>query len=448
MLKRKYLNDNLGNFAIKLALLAPLLLISLGVAIDTSRLVSAKQKLQYATDSSALGVARAYQNIDTEQTVQNITVRKTPDDTIVMNTKSKLEPIFIQIFGYPKLEVSAASEVNIFQNIKTEVALVVDHSGSLKGNGGFTHLSNALDVFMDSITEQNDMGDLYVSFLPWAGTVNVGNEHSSWLKNYDSDLFGDDNWHGCMMARKNDLDLTDNPPIGSDKFEPFAWPSDVWNDWQDKPVDEYIDYPTEINIPSLGPNAGCSVEMVPLTNKRDKIQVAMDEYKASISNRIGTLTPIAMAWAQRALSPKWRGYWKGPTPPNLPTNEGNKIIVFLSDGNAYWRLSESKNPDFSPYGYLSENQLNIKNPKSKPNRTKQLRKAMNKRFLQICDNIKAEGVQIYTIGYALNKKSAKVYQDCATSKSHFFHSPASSQISETFKSIATEIVESQTRLVN
>jgi len=61
MLKRKYLNDNLGTFAIKLALLAPLLLLSLGVAIDTSRLVSAKQKLQFATDSSALGVARAYQ---------------------------------------------------------------------------------------------------------------------------------------------------------------------------------------------------------------------------------------------------------------------------------------------------------------------------------------------------------------------------------------------------
>jgi len=55
MWKQKYLNDNLGTFAIKLALLAPLLLL------DTSRLVSAKQKLQFATDSSALSTARAYQ---------------------------------------------------------------------------------------------------------------------------------------------------------------------------------------------------------------------------------------------------------------------------------------------------------------------------------------------------------------------------------------------------
>jgi len=362
-----------------------------------------------------------------------------------MNTKSKLEPIFIQIFGYPKLEVSAASEVNIFQNIKTEVALVVDHSGSLKGNGGFTHLSDALDVFMDSITQQNDMGDLYLSFLPWAGTVNVGDEHTAWLNNYNPALFGDDNWHGRMMARNNNQDLTDNPPIGSDKFEPFLWPSDLSNDWKDEPVHTYIDYPTEIKTPVLGPNAGCGIKMVPLTNRRDNIQPAVTEYQSTISNAVGTFSPVAMAWAHRALSPKWRGYWKGPTPSNLPTNEGNKIIVFLSDGHAYWRFAGSKKtPDFSPYGYPSDNWLNIK----KPTQGKQITKAMNERFLQICDNIKADGVQIYTIGYALRKKDAKIYQDCATSDAHFFHSPASSQISETFKSIATEIVESQTRIVN
>jgi len=196
--------------------------------------------------------------------------------------------------------------------------LVVDHSGSLIGNGGYSHLSTALDVFLDNVTDKNDMGDLFVSFIPWAGSVNIGSSNTSWLNAYDSSIFGPDNWHGCVMSRNSGRDLTDEPPFGAGRFDPYAWPSDSINNWAGRPVADYADYTPFIGDESIGPNSGCSVEMVPLTNKRADIEHGVDIYQNNIVSRTGTFTPHALVWGHRALSPKWRTYWSAPLQARSP----------------------------------------------------------------------------------------------------------------------------------
>lgn len=116
----------------------------------------------------------------------------------------------------------------------------------------------------------------------------------------------------------------------------------------------------------------------------------------------------------------------------------------MSDGLAEWNGAGGSNPEYSPYGCPSDNFLELDNPKD----TTQIRTEMESRFVKICDNIKAQGIEIYTIGYAMSEIRTHIYEQCASSPQDFYYSPASSQISTVFQNIAKKVLEKETRIIN
>ena len=461
----QYVQDKSGVFSIKFALGMTCCLYCVGIAMDVSRLISAKQKLQDNTDAAALYAAKliydganSYQsktrimfekNQPADMNLKELQIDNSAEVSVKVNSHVTLKPLFINIFDFPKLEVRSSSTAVIWEERATEIALVMDHTGSLEARDIYDDLVDGLDVFMDEIGPSDYLDDIYISFIPWASTVNVGAEHAGWINNYDPALFGGDDWHGCVEARHNGMDLTDTPPTSFDtRFEPYAWPSDSMNDWAGEPVSDYEDYrpyPDPGGHSVIGPNRGCSPEMVPLTNRKSNLLPAIREYQGSISaGATGTFSSVGMVWGYRALSSKWKGYWKGSTPSNFPSENGRKIAIVLSDGQAgWWKVHE---PDrYSAFGYANENFLNV----TKPRHFDTVKREMTSRFLEVCSNMKADGIEIITISYGADSGAAKMMEQCATSPSFYYESPGTPRISEIFSELAKEISQnSGPRIIN
>ena len=470
---QRYLTETSGVFALKLALVIAPVLIAVGMAIDVSRLTAEKQALQDATDSAVLNAAKAfevmmsdpnkgetfyrtaaesvfYENIDLKPSLAvgkpNVYLGKV--DTVVVEATARVKPHFMQIFGYPKLSVSAESHAAIPQNQVVEVALIADHSGSLATNGGgnFVALGDALDVFVDEISPENDMGNLYVSFIPWSGTVNVGRHRTSWINTYHKNDFGKGEWGGCVRARWDGLDVTDTPPSTGKKFDVFAWPSDQHNDWKGLSAENYVSispYPDQKSL--RGPNQSCDNELLSLTNNKAELATKVTEYKTTINQKIGTLSPWAMVWGWRTLSPRWKGLWGGSTPSYLPDAGSKKIAIFLSDGIVNWDRRTNLGY-YSPYGYVSEDFLGVV-ANGLENSTANRNAEMVNRFWDVCDTMKSEGIEIITIGYVVNDDGADTMRACATSPSHYYHAPDRATIKKVFSDIAAKMRKAEVRLV-
>ena len=471
---QRYLTETRGVFALKFALLTVPMLIATGMAIDVSRLTVEKQALQDATDSSALAAATAYakmlsdpsydetffktaseavfrENVSREPSLQidNHVVHMNDAGALVVRAQATVKPHFAQVFGYPKLSVSAESHAALPQSQIVEVALITDHSGSLttaKGGRNFAALGNALDMFVDEISPSNNMGNIYVSFIPWAGTVNIGENRTSWINDYDQTIFGEGKWGGCVRARWGGLDVTDTPPSSGNKFDVFAWPDDQHNDWEGLSADRYVSispYPYERTL--RGPNHSCDNEILSLTNNKAELVAKIAEYKSHINHDIGSFHPWAMAWGYRTLSPKWKGLWGGPTPSNLPASGSKKVAIFLSDGLLKWNHPSSLGY-YSPYGYVAEDFLGVV-ANGQDNTMSNRHAEMKKRFFEVCDNMKRDGIEVISIAYVFGKQDDEFMRSCATSPNHYFSAKDEASIKAVFSDIAANMTEGEVRLV-
>lgn len=205
---------------------------------------------------------------------------------------------------------------------------------------------------------------------------------------------------------------------------------------------------------SKGPNADCTREAIlPLTND-----------PASVINKItamqaegGTNIHEGAAWGFRALS------------PGEPFAEGseyeeatNKVLIIMTDGEntAYnlphtgWQTNycDPKITDltgscyYSAYGWPRNDSMSV--PRLGPMGTanSNLVNQMNERTSQTCENAKARGIVVYTIGLstdAVSQSSPTVVQtmlrNCASSpdRAHLPTSP--SQLKSVFARIANEL---------
>ncbi len=460
----QYLQSNSGVFAIKMALLLPVFLIVVGFAIDQTRLISAHSLAQDAVDSAALNAAKLYSEDNpkyvrsarknmksnllgrnSQITLTQFSVEPTDRNTVIAKAKGSLKPMFITIFGYPRLDLAVTSEVAYKQAPVIEIALVVDHTASLLYYRAFDELVDALGVFVDEIAGNNeDMGRLYISFIPFGGTVNVGPDKTRWLKTYSPSSYYPGEWGGCVMARRYGHDVTDATPVGNRKFKPYIWKNDVtYNDWNAKsdPSTFYGIHPRNrghVGI-EFGPNKGCENPLLSLTNRRSNVINAIKTYEKTMVRTIGTFTPVGIVWGHRTLSPKWRGLWRGPTPSNLPARSSKKYMIFLTDGEPRWNYLDPKkypgNGHYSVYGFPDENGLGIKNTRNHY----QVRNALTQKLVKACENAKKSNITMYTIAYVIPAGNRKALKKCASREDTFFDTPSKSQIEKVFRQIATEI---------
>ena len=506
-----------GSVTIMTGLLAIPLIAMTGVAIDLARVWLAKSRLQMSLDAAVLVVAKSLSTGGTSADGLSLfwanwgrtsgssmvgflgATATTPvvhnpapggvAGSIQLTSSATVTPTLLNVMGIGPVTVSAASTAQTAA-YGLELALVLDNTGSMAGSS-ITSLISASNQLLGILYGGSDtQPHLWVSVVPFAAAVNIGNSHTGWLVagSLNQPAYSPSSWMGCTMARTantgatNGDDFNDTPPSAGHYFEPFLYPSTYhvypsaagiqyttgtgknkqthtyWypgdNDWQASTWTKTGNEPDSSNN-SVGPNLDCpSLPILPETASKAAVTTVINQMVPVY--RGGTFINLGLQAGWWTLSPNWQGLWGDPNMPlayNTPYMK--KVIVLMTDGNNEWydwpdgvpgqtpptappagvpAWTADGDADFTAYGRLKTNTrgLSVTNPTT----------TLNTWMSQMCTTIKQNGIIIYTILFNnSDSATATLFQNCASPgpPSHYFNSPTGADLQSAFTQIGQEL---------
>lgn len=453
------LRDRRGTTAAIFGLALLPLMAGIGVAVDSAFGFMVKNRMSKALDAAGLAAgkvvfsqnmqadAQEYFNANYPQDYLGSTLSSLDVDVdqsrelITLTAEAKVPTNIMNLFGYSELTVRARTVIRR-TNRGAEVALVMDNTGSMRSGSKMTAMKAAArDLVQILFGSDPVLPDLWVTLVPYAATVNIGSGRLNWLDPADKvfaspDPFYPSTWKGCVEARSAGLDETDDPP-GHTPFTSFLYEADVDNVWP--PLDES----NAAQNNGTGPNLGCGPAITPLINEKAEILDAIDEMQPW--HRGGTAGNLGLVWGWRALSPRWTGLWGGHTPNQLPLPYDeplmDKVVVVLTDGQNQFYDWPNHSPnggdgpdgsDHTAYGRLHQFGFAT---------LQDGREELDDRFARICDDMKNEGIILYTItfGSTPDSDTQDLYRNCASQPANYFHSPDNQALAQTFQSIGQQL---------
>lgn len=425
-----------GAVAIILALAIIPLILGLGIAVDSGLAYSAQSRLQGALDSAALAGAKKL-GADVEEMKAEARIffnSNYPDDylggrvvdfdasfnattrELTIDATVEVPTSFMRIAGI--LTVDVQVEARAQQHLAgIELALVLDITGSMNlidpsGGTKLETLKGASEILLDVLYGENETAnDVSVSVVPYNSMVNVGNDRTNWLNGFDEDDFEPDEWKGCVEARSGTMDR-DDTPLSTEELTAMLWP----------PVGSLFNA-------SNDPNAFCpDSEVLPLTEEKS---VVADHIDAMVADG-ATLTTVGFVWGWRTISPQWQSAWDlDDRPVNYNDEAIKKAIVFMTDGIT---VIHSDDRYYNAYGFTEDGRLGTTSASGATSEA-------DDRLLESCTLAKEQGIEVFTVMYALdNATIEQLYRACASSSDHFFDAPNGPQLEAAFENIAGRLV--------
>lgn len=495
---RDFSRSESGSALVMVSLATFMLLAATGMAIDLGRVQVVQSRLSSALDAAGLaaGTVANSGNINTTatkyfnanfpanymgSTIQPVVIVPNANNTVLtLDVQGTVPMTFMKLFNINTVAVSAHSEVTR-ANLGMELVLVFDVTGSMSQiiSGSLTKLQAAknashtlLNILYGSSTT---LPNLWVSLVPFSQAVNIGTTQAR--NNWTAQTVfnwgpAPNTWGGCVEARAaGDLDTTDDPPVIANPatlFPKYYYPCNSDTGTNDNDTNAWhgtnssssggnpawgncqftsggsTTYRTPFSTNTRGPNLYCPPMLTSLTKTKATIDTKIDQLTA----QGGTEIVLGMAWAWRMLSPRWNASWNDPAldadmiadqlpkPYNTPLM--NKVVVLLTDGDndISWDV-------YTAYGYPNPNpnQLGVNPPcvtgSSYMSNCAAIEAELNTRMTQVCTNMKAQGIIIYTVafGSSISTPTQTLLQGCATKPEYYFYSPTGSSLQTAFQTI-------------
>lgn len=420
----RFRDDQRGNVIMIFGLsLVPLMGV-IGVAVDYSRASRVRQTLSSAVDSAALMAARDAQTLTDAQLTERInnwmkanlpadvqdqftgasvTIDRTAR-TVKIVANGSVPATVAQVLGTTTMPVSTVSQSTWGTNT-IELALVLDNTGSMSQNNKMTALKQAakdLVTIMQNATQETDQ--IRISIVPFATQVRIDRS------------FQNEQWMRYGATRQTNCKNVFNWSTGkyetqctTETMTKSIWAQSTEGCIQDR--DKNYDTTDDYSFASIAqqyPAYWCAVsslaQVMPLTSNWSALNARID----AMTPTGNTNVTIGAVWGWATLS------------PNAPFTEGKaynqprlkKYMILLTDGD------------------------------NTQNRTNDPQSEIDNRTKMACSNIKASGIQVYTI--RVMDGNATLLRNCASSANMYYEVTSASQLSPIFKSIAAEI--SQVRL--
>lgn len=427
--------DESGVSVIVFALTLPVMLAASGVAVDLAQAYNVKVRLGNALDKAALAAGTVSgSNEEVEARILEFVRANYPEGSlgeavniiasvnemsINVTAEARVDTIFMRIFGYDQITVSEESEV-IRELSGVEVVLVLDVTGSMAGNN-IRALRTASQDFMEIMFSRiSDEEYIRVGIVPFSNSVNVGayGLNDGFVRRPSSDSYispasniqysstngSTTQWKGCIVEDPFDgTDVTDT----SKTWDMYRWPRTCTK------------YDKKGNCTSWSGNANnlcTNLRILPLTNDR----AALDNMVAQLTdtNAVGnTYGNIGMVWGWRVIS------------PDPPFSEGSeygdpdwsKAVIMMTDGD------NTMDGTYSAYGRTSSHGMRASD--------------LNDRFAETCENMKQEGITVYTITFqsGISNATRQIFRTCATSPDHYFNAPSNDDLRSAFRRIANQL---------
>jgi Flp pilus assembly protein TadG len=441
---RRFAGANQGNIAVIFTFACVPLISFVGVAIDYSRVNSARSSMQAALDSTALMVSKdlssgiitssqvsakaqayfsaLYTNTDAKSVSVSATYTASSSmgSTILVTGSGTVTTDFMKLAGFPSLNFTTSSTA-AWGNVRMRVAMALDNTGSMASDGKIAALRTAANNLVDQLSAlAKNQGDVYISVIPFAQDVNIGaaNYNENWIDWTDWDAANGTNvcngrnkygnctgytwtpanhntWTGCVTDRTQPYDTQNTTPAIANVATLF-------------PADEYYENGETYCKPGNNPPLQ---QIMPLSYDWPTLKSRI----SAMQPTGGTNQPIGLAWAWQSL--------QQASPMNAPAEDPNytyaHAIILLSDG----LNTEDRWP---AYG----------------NGQTQYGGQIDARQRILCDNIKAQGVTIYTIQVNTSSPpdpTSSVLQYCAGGSQNFYLLYSASQVITAFNSIGTSL---------
>jgi Flp pilus assembly protein TadG len=490
-----------GNVAITFAIAAIPILGAVGAAVDYSRANDVKAKLQAAIDATALMISKeAATDTSTElQTnasnyffamfkppgVKDVTINAVYTGngatSLIINATASVPTTIAQIFGIDAINLTA-STTSKWGETRLRVALVLDNTGSMGSAGKLDALKTATGNLLTQLQNAATVpDDVYVSIVPFVKDVSVdpSNYNASWIywgtSTQDPGLTDNNSWDAqngactisgkssrssctsagtCSISGNNSQSSCTSATTQSCSipkwttknkcqnkggtwtttagvWTPGAWTPKTHNstNWNgcitDRgtptgPVGNSAGYDQDVTAPTSDPAtlfpaeqySSCPQAIMGLNYN----WTAMNALVSNMTANGNTNQPIGLVWGWQTLV--------GGGPFTAPTMDPNykykQVIILLSDGmNTQDRWSSSQNfIDNRMYDSLNGNGT--------------------------CANIKAAGIEIYTIQVNTGSDpTSTLLQNCASNSAgttdHFYLLTSASQIITVFNQIGTAL---------
>ena len=440
---RKFVRNQGGNVGIIFALAAVPAFALMGGIVDYANIQNEKNRIQAALDAGTLA---AMQLKDFNEETAKEKVRKylesnyQPSSGVKVNfdelevkaekvngvkvvtaiLNAKVSTPFWGMVGISKANMKVVSQAKVGAK-SLEVVLVLDNTGSMthdtgSGESKIDALKVAANNLIDTLKEASNYSEsVKVGLVPFTNFVRVDtSEDDYWNKSWLS---------GCKTPRNGHPGTCTSWRIEKDKWEGYIGVREVGSGYDildegydDYPVpaikNEYIAVEDDGTEHYIRRTVSTIKSLTPLTEDS-----TITELKAKI-NAMGatgyTYIPSGLVWGWRLLSAE-----EPFTEGEMNDDNVKKVIVLMTDGaNTCQRVKNG----YMRCGYIDESE----------------RKIADERLTLLCENIKNEGINIISIGFAVNSTTGALLKNC---QNLGYHEPKTTEeLKETFKKIADILV--------
>ena len=448
-----------GNFTILFGFAASVLALAAGFSVNISQLYNAKSSLQGVVDAAVTSTARdlttgVIKEADASKAVQNFLVANSTagilqpdqivlDKLVVDRTANTVQAdvhvdvaVFFPVFGMGDTKRVTASTTSLYSDKTIEVAMMLDVTGSMAANwwaktdkiGDLQTAASAAveDLLDNNIDPKNPR--VRVAIVPYAEAVNAGGLADS--------VF-------VEQPGGSNLPPPVDTPIQVDSSVPTR-PDNCATERKDK--DGYADYssdgPSAPRLNNQGKTYLAKInrddrmgscpkpELIPLSADKQKLLNTIASFKAGGVTAGG----IAVQWGYYMLSPNWRSTIVdarlGAGPANFDSRKVGKVAILMTDVQFNTAFAGGRGaPRSQNAGQMSRS--NAEN---------------------ICDSMKRDGIEIFTIGFDLDDPSMtsterdqakSVLQDCSTADTstlkHYYEAATGSELNDAFNAIVQNI---------
>lgn len=441
----RFSDSRAGNITMMFAVLSIPMISAVGMGVDLTRAYRVRAITQNTLDSSVLAAGRAAQtNYTTPLTAAqsaattyfNATKPKdvlsstlslaanTTNTEFTLTATTWISTPFLGVLSrlfaggaesgspsgcsskYSCLKITSTATASIAAGgnggSNIEVSLMLDVTGSMSGTKISTLITAASDLVDTIVWSDQSKYTSRVAIVPFAANVNVGSSYYTAVTS-QSQTVTTSGWWGSWSTTYDPcvIDRT-----GSNAYTETAPASGSW-------------------IPSATTTSctpGSSI--VPLTSNKTTLKNTIN----SLTANGGTAGPLGTAWAWYMISPLWAGVWGTASAPapyaDLTTLNSNgspklrKFAVLMTDGD---------------YNIMNGDDVS--------------QSTANTAAQTLCTNMKAKGIEVYTVGFQLSGKKAKtLLTNCASSTDKFYDASSNAQLQAAFRDIALKI--SSLRLTN
>lgn len=447
---RKYLKDTGGNFAIMFAVLTSVILLCVGAAVDYNGMRSERSMYQRYADAAVLAAAssgetkrkdlrRIAQDVVNANNLTNaklkVKVTKPKKGFVQVQVSGKYNTALMGMFGMANTDVTAQAGAPLATDQVIDLALVLDTTGSMSG-AKITSLKAAAHALIDEL-EAADSPGIRISVIPFAQYVNVGLSRRAepWLDvpsdssttsaevcymtkdvtsrsncvtktNPKRTCYNDGVPYQCGGGTSTSCDNTYGPeyqkcyiPTNTDTWHGCVGSrATPWNERARK---------GSVKVPGLM-DIKCGQEILALTNNMGTVRSNIDTLPATGN----TYIPAGLIWGWRALNSR-QPLTEAATTKNK--KGAKRVLVLMTDGanvssaNGAWHTGTDVNK-------------------------------ANKVVKNLCQNIKSEKIEMYTVAYDFSGvNTLEVLKKCASKKDHYFEAKNAAELKAVFKNIAANL---------